>query len=418
MGKRQLGPMVSLVALISNGCSPKINVPATVEVEVATPIQRGVPNYSEWIGTTVGYIDAQIHSKVTGYLLAQDYKEGSLVKTGDILFEVDPQPFQAVVDQADAQLNVARAELTQANSDLDAAKAEIDRSQAAQLKTELDVKRYGPLVKDGTVSQQEMDDAVQSNLANLASVASAKSKFGHARAAVTAAEAQIEVAKSSLQAASVNLAFTKVKSPVNGIAGIHVANIGDLVGTDQKTLLTTVSQIDPIYVQFPISEQEYLNQRDFFFAQDSRPHSKLELILSDGTVYPHRGEIEIVGREVESSTGTLRIRGIFPNPGNVLRPGQYSRIRTATRVQQDALLVPERAVQELQDDYQLAVVGSDHKISFRAVKVGSRVGSYWVIEKGLSPTDQVVIEGLQDIKSGQLVNTRPAKLRPFTGDAG
>jgi membrane fusion protein (multidrug efflux system) len=411
--------VISLVILFSNSaCSHKINVPAVVEVEVAVPIQHQVPEYSEWIGTTVGYIDAQIHSKVTGYLLAQDYKEGSLVKTGDLLFEVDPQPFQAVVDHANAPLNVARAELTQANSDLDAAKAEIDRSQAAQLKTELDVKRYGPLVKDGTVSQQEMDDAVQSNLANLASVASAKGKFGHARAAVTAAEAQIEVAKSSLQAASVNLAFTKVKSPVNGIAGIHVANIGDLVGTDQKTLLTTVSQIDPIYVQFPISEQEYMKQRAFFLAQDSRPQSKLELILSDGTVYPYKGKIDIIGREVESSTGTLRIRGIFPNPGNVLRPGQYSRIRTATRVQQDALLVPERAVQELQDDYQLAVVGSDHKISFRAVKVGSRVGSYWVIEKGLSPTDQVVIEGLQDIKSGQLVNTRPAKLRPFTGDAG
>jgi len=186
--------------------------------------------YSQWIGTTVGFIDAEIHSKVTGYLLAQDYREGSFVNTGDLLFEVDPRPFQAIVDQAKAQLNVASAGLTQAKADVDAAKAEIDRAEAAQLKTELDVKRYSPLVKDGTVSQQELDDAVQSNLANLASVAAAKGKFARSNAAVTAAEAQIEVARSSLQAAELNLGFTKVKSPISGIAGIRAANIGDLVG--------------------------------------------------------------------------------------------------------------------------------------------------------------------------------------------
>jgi membrane fusion protein (multidrug efflux system) len=311
-------------------------------------------------------------------------------------------------------LNVANAGLTQAKADVDAAKAEIDRAEAAQLETELDVKRYSPLAKDGTVSQQELDDAVQSNLANLASVASAKGKYDHSKGAVTAAEAQIGVARSSLQGAELNLGFTKVKSPVNGIAGIRAANIGDLVGTDQRTLLTTVSQIDPILVQFPISEQEYLKLRDFFLAKDAPLQSSLELILSDGSVYPTKGKIDIVGRQVESSTGTMRIRAIFANPGNVLRPGEYSRIRAATSVLKDALLVPQRAVQELQGEFELALVGPDNRISFRTVKAGDRVGSYWVIDQGLNPTDRVVIEGLQDIKTGQPVDPKPAKMPPLT----
>lgn len=383
------------------------------EVTVGTPIRQDVPVYSQWIGTTVGFIDAEIHSKVTGYLLAQDYREGSLVKAGDLLFEVDPGPFQAVVDQASAQLNVANAGLTQAKADVDAAKAEIDRAEASQLKTELDVKRYKPLAVDGTVSQQELDDAVQSNLANLASVASAKGKYDRSKAGVVAAEAQIGVARSSLQAAQLNLDFTKVKSPVNGIAGIRVANIGDLVGTDQRSLLTTVSQIDPILVQFPISEQEYLKLRDFFLAENSPLQSSLELILSDGSIYPIKGKIDIVGRGVESSTGTLRIRAMFSNPGNVLRPGQYSRIRAATSIRKDALLVPQRAVQELQGGFELAFVSPDNKITFRNVKVGDRVGSYWVIEEGLNAADRVVIEGLQDIKTGQTVDPRPAQMPPL-----
>jgi membrane fusion protein, multidrug efflux system len=222
------------------------------------------------------------------------------------------------------------------------------------------------------------------------------------------------VARSSLQAAELNLDFTKVKSPVNGIAGIHAANIGDLVGTDQRTLLTTVSQIDPILVQFPISEQEYLKLRDFFLAKDDPLQSSLELILSDGSVYPIKGKIDIVGREVESSTGTLRIRAIFSNPGNALRPGQYSRIRAATSVRKGALLVPQRAVQELQGEFDLAVVGPDNKIAFRTVTTGDRVGSYWVIEQGLTPTDRVVIDGLQEIKTGQTVDPKLAKMPPLS----
>jgi membrane fusion protein (multidrug efflux system) len=402
-----------MALIIWSACSHKAPAPELTVVTVSLPLRRDVPIYSQWIGTTVGFIDAEIHSKVTGYLQAQDYKEGSLVKTGDLLFEVDPRPFQAIVDQAKAQVNVANAQLTQAKADVDAAKAEIDRAQAAQLKTELDVKRYTPLVKDGTVSQQEYDDAVQSNLANLASVAAAKGKYDRTQAAVIAAQAQIEVARSSLQAADLNLDFTKVKSPVNGIAGIRAANIGDLVGTDQRTLLTTVSQIDPILVEFPISEQEYLKLRDFFLAKNAEQQDGLELILSDGTVYPLKGKIDIVGRQVQASTGTLRIRGIFPNPGNVLRPGQYSRIRAATTVHNGALLVPQRAVQALQGQYELAVVGPENKVSFRTVEATDRVGSYWLIEKGLEASDRVVIEGLQDIKTGQTVDPKPAQMPPL-----
>jgi membrane fusion protein (multidrug efflux system) len=397
----------------SVGCAHKAKTPLT-EVEVAKPVRTDVPVYSEWIGTTVGYIDVQVHSKVSGYLVAQDYKEGSLVRTGDVLFEVDPRPFQAVVDHANAQLNVATAELTQAHADVDTAQAEINRAEAAQVKTQLDVNRYAPLVNDGTVSQQELDDAVQSNLANQAAVLAAKGKYDHALAAVKTAEAQISVAHSSLEGARVNLDFAKVRSPIKGIAGIHVANIGDLVGTDQKALLTTVSQIDPILVQFPISEQEYLESRKFFLAKASRQADDLELILSDGTVYDHKGKIDIIGREVESSTGTLRIRGIFPNPGNVLRPGQFSRIRAATRVDKGALLVPRRAVEEVQGEYEVAVLDGDNRVAFRKVKAANRVGFYWVIEEGLSADDRVVVEGLQKIKTGDRVDPKDARLPPLT----
>jgi membrane fusion protein (multidrug efflux system) len=259
-----------------------------------------------------------------------------------------------------------------------------------------------------------LDDAVQSNLANQAAVLAAKGKYDHALAAVKTAEAQISVAHSSLEGARVNLDFAKVRSPIKGIAGIHVANIGDLVGTDQKALLTTVSQIDPILVQFPISEQEYLESRKFFLAKASRQADDLELILSDGTVYDHKGKIDIIGREVESSTGTLRIRGIFPNPGNVLRPGQFSRIRAATRVDKGALLVPRRAVEEVQGEYEVAVLDGDNRVAFRKVKAANRVGFYWVIEEGLSADDRVVVEGLQKIKTGDRVDPKDARLPPLT----
>ena len=396
------------------GCARKtapVSEPA--EVYVASPVQRDVSIYSDWIGTTVGFVDAEIHSQVTGYLMSQNYKEGSLVKKGDLLFQVDPRPFQALVDQAKARAEASKTQLTEAKAEVDQAKAEIDRAQAALGKTELDVKRYSPLVSDGTVSQQELDDAVQANLANKASVAAAQGRYERAKAQVATAEANVAVAQSVLQGAQLNLGFTRVTAPVDGIAGIRVANIGDLVGTGERSVLTSVSQVDPILVEFPVSEQEYLGLRSFLLGGDANRGPSLELILADGTIYPHRGIIDIIGREVNPTTGTLQIRGLFANPGNVLRPGQYAKIRAATSIRKAALLLPQGAVEQLQGAYQVFVVGPSNKCAVRTVVVGDRIGSYWLIEQGLKPSDRVVIEGLQKIRAGDTVNPKPAKLPPL-----
>jgi membrane fusion protein (multidrug efflux system) len=345
--------------------------------------------------------------------LSQNYKEGSLVKKGDLLFQVDPRPFQALVDQARAKVEAAKTQLTEANAEVEQAKAEIDRAQAALGKTELDVRRYSPLVSDGTVSQQELDDAVQSNLANKASVAGAQGRYARAKAQVATAGADVDVAQSALQSAELNLDFTRVTAPVGGIAGIRVANIGDLVGTGAQSILTSVSQIDPIFVEFPVSEEEYLGMRSFLLGGDAKRGPSLELILADGTTYPYRGELDIIGREVNPTTGTLRIRGLFANPGNVLRPGQYAKVRAVTGIRKAALLLPQGAIQELQGVYQVIIVDSSKKCEFRTVEVGDRIGSYWLIAKGLSPSDQVIVEGLQKVRAGDAVEPERAELPPF-----
>ena len=396
------------------GCANKTVVhPETPEVYTAKPLQRDVSIHSDWIGTTVGFVDAQIHSQVTGYLLSQNYKEGSLVKKGDLLFQVDPRPFQALVDQARAKVEAAKTQLTEANAEVDQAKAEIDRAQAALGKTELDVKRYSPLVSDGTVSQRELDDAVQANLANKASVAAAQGRYARAKAQVATAGANVDVAQSVLEGAELNLGFTRVTAPVGGIAGIRVANIGDLVGTGEQSILTSVSQVDPIFVEFPVSEQEYLGLRSFLVGADSNKGPSLELILADGTTYPYRGVLDILGREVDRTTGTLRIRGLFANPGNLLRPGQYAKVRAVTGIRKAALLLPQGAIQEIQGAYQLMVVGPSNKCEVRTVAVGDRIGSYWLIADGLRSSDQVVIEGLQKVRAGDTVKPEPAKLPPL-----
>ncbi len=416
--KCRLLPALLAASLGFGGCARKpASNTALPEVYVAVPVQRDVSIYSDWIGTTVGFVDAEIHSQVTGYLLSQNYKEGSLVKKGDLLFQVDPRPFQALVDQASARVEAAKTQLIEAKAEVDQAKAEIDRAQAALGKTDLDVKRYSPLVSDGTVSQQELDDAVQSNLANKASVAAAQGRFERAKAQVATAQANVKVAQSMLQGAELNLGFTRVTSPVEGIAGIRVANIGDLVGTNERAVLTSVSQIDPIFVEFPVSEQEYLGLRSFLLGGDANKGPGLELILADGEVYAYRGSIDIIGREINPSTGTLRIRGLFQNPGNVLRPGQYAKIHAAIGVRKNALLLPQGAVEELQGAYQVIVVGPSNKCEVRPVVVGDRIGSYWLIEQGLKPSDRVLIEGLQKVRAGDMVNPQPAKLPPLVQPA-
>jgi membrane fusion protein (multidrug efflux system) len=365
-------PILSLI-----GCQ-KAQQPAstTPDVEVVEVLQKDVPIWKEWIGTLDGLWNAQIRPQVTGYLVRQTYKDGAFVKKDQLLFEIDPRTFQAAVDQYKGQLANAEGLLASA--------------QANQVKTQNDVNRFAPLAKEQAIPQQDLDTAIQVNLG--------------AKAQVDAAKAQIEAAKGQLASAQLNLGFTRVLSLIDGVAGIAQGQLGDLV--TPSTLLTTVSTVDPIKIYFPVSEREYLDYVKEHPDEDKR-HLRLQLILANGLVYPHEGQTTLVDRQVDVKTGTLRVQGLFPNPGNVLRPGQYARVRTIIATRRGALLVPQKAVSELQGNYQVAVVGSDNKVQIRPVKVGEQVGTEWIIEQGLKPGERVVAEGVQKVRGGLTVNPKP-----------
>ena len=432
--------VVILASLIVAGRSSKAiqAAPRPLDVEVARVEQRDVPVYSEWIGTTDGMVNADIKAQVTGYLLRQDYKEGSFVRKGQLLFEIDPRPFQAALDQAkgqvaqfqgqleqaNSQVTQAEAQVAQANSQILQSQAQLAQAQANQIKTQLDVNKYAPLAEQKAVTQQDLDNAVQANVVAKAQVEAARAgvetaraqlraanaQIGTAKAAIATAKGQIENAKATVMTAELNLGFTRIISPIDGIAGIAQAQVGNLISTTSAPL-TTVSTVDPIKVFFTLSEQQYLNftKRNLIEAQrgGSVAQIELELILVDGTSYPERGSFFFADRQVDPKTGAIRLAGIFPNPGNVLRPGQYGRVRAATSTKTGALLVPQRAVSELQGSYQVAVVGGDNKIEMRAVKVGDRTGSMWIIEDGLKAGESVVVEGAQKIRPGAVVNPKP-----------
>ena len=374
--------LASAIALFWFGCGksepPK---PPPPDVEVVRVEQKDVPIWKEWIGTLDGLVNAQIRPQVTGYLLRQTYKDGSVVKKGQLLFEIDPRTFQAALDQAKGQLANAEAQLATA--------------RANQVKAENDVNRYTPLAKEQAIPQQDLDNAIQANQA--------------AQAQVEAAKAAVEAAKAKAASAQLDLGFTKVVSLIDGIAGIAQAQIGDLVS--QSSLLTTVSTVDPIKVYFPVSEREYLeyvkDQPDAAKRAAAEPQLQLQLVLADGSVYPQKGIFSFADRQVDVKTGTLRLQGIFPNPGNVLRPGQYARVRAITKTAKGALLVPQRAVTEQQGSYQVAVVTSDNTIEIRPVGVADRVGTQWIIENGLKPGERVVAEGIQKVRPGAIVNPKP-----------
>jgi membrane fusion protein (multidrug efflux system) len=369
-----------ILALI--GCR-KSQQPTTSppDVEVVEVMQKDVPIWKEWIGTLDGLWNAQIRPQVTGYLLRQTYKDGAFVKKDQLLFEIDPRTFQAAVDQYKGQLANAEGLLASA--------------QANQVKTQNDVNRYAPLAKEQAIPQQDLDTAIQVNLG--------------AKAQVDAAKAQIEAAKGQLASAQLNLGFTKVLSLIDGIAGIAQAQIGDLVSP--TSLLTTVSTVDPIKIYFPVSERGYLDyiKENPDAAKRATQESKieLELVLADGSVYPRKGQFSLADRQVDVKTGTLRLQGLFPNPGNILRPGGFARVRAITTTKKGALLVPQKAVSELQGNYQVAVVGSDNKVQTRPVKVGERAGTDWIIEQGLKPGERVVAEGVQKVRGGMTVNPKP-----------
>ena len=433
-----IGLIVGVVVVVVRSDKPAQAAARAVEVEVVRVEQKDVPVNSEWIGTTEGMVNADIKAEVSGYLLRQDYKEGSFVKKGQLLFELDPRPFQAAVDQANGQVaqfqgqleqaisQVAQAEaqVAQANSQLLQSQAQLAQAQANQVKSQLDVNKYAPLAEQKAVTQQELDNAVQGNAVAKAQVEAARAgvetaraqlraanaQIGTARAAINTAKGQIENAQAAVRTAQLNLGFTRIISPIDGIAGIAQAQVGNLITTTSAPL-TTVSTVDPIKVYFTLSEQQYLNftKRNLIEARHgaSVAQIELELILSDGTSYPEKGSFFFADRQVDPKTGAIRMAGIFPNPGNVLRPGQYGRVRAVTATRSDALLVPQRAVSELQGSYQVAVVGGDNKIEMRTVKVGERSGSQWVIEEGLKAGETVVVEGTQKIKPGAVVQPKP-----------
>ena len=411
---RPAAGLLLAVAVSMSGCGdaakPAAKPPESVKV--ASVVQRDVPIYIEWVGTTVGYVTAQIRARVSGYLISQNYREGTVVKAGDLLFQIDPRPYQIALNQAKAQLRTTESQLDQSKAQVAQADADLLRAEANQKKTELDVARYTPLAARGSVSQQELDDAVQSNLANLASVAAQKANVLNARATVSKTQAEISRAQASLADAELNLSWTKVTSPITGIAGIKTADIGDLIAT--STTLTAVSLVNPIYVQVAVAEQEYMRwrQRGGNPATVSDNKGQLQMTLADGSVYPHPGTAEIVDRQVGVTTGTISVRGVFPNPGDLLRPGQFAKVRTVVDTKPGALLVPQRAVRDLQGQHEVAVVGAGDTVDVRKVKVGERVGSLWIISEGLKPGERVIVEGIDKVKSGEKVKPLPADPEP------
>lgn len=357
------------IALLCAGCAQKKTpTVAAPQVQVVRVVQKDVSIYSEWVATLDGYVNAQIQPQVSGYLIRQDYQEGSFVHKDDVLFEIDPRPFQAVMDQAKAQLAQAEAQLGNAT---------------------LNVNRDIPEAEANAIAQSQLEGDTQAQLAAKASVAAS-------RAAV--------------EQAALNLSFTKVRSLISGIAGIAQVQVGNLV--TPSAVLTSVSQVDPIKTYFPISGEDYLRIADKIHPEtvnllSSAAPISLQLILSNGSTYARSGSILFADRQVDQLTGTIRIAGAFANPGNILRPGQYAKVRAVTQVLKGALLIPQRAVSQLQGSAQVAVVGTDNKVTIRAVETGELVDSMWVIKSGLKAGEGVVAEGAQKAKEGSTVTPTP-----------
>jgi membrane fusion protein, multidrug efflux system len=351
------------LALLAGGCHKKEQAPPPPPtVEVITVMQKDVPIYKEWVGVLDGYVNAVIRPQVTGYLIKQNYKEGEVVKKGQVLFEIDPRTFQAALDQAKGQLSQQQARHATAKANLD---------------------RVRPLAEKNAVSKKDLDDAVGAELSTRSSV---------------------EAAKATVEEAQLNLGFTKITSPVDGIAGIAKAQLGNLVSPSMQTELTSVSTVDPIKAYVNVSEREYL---DVNRTNPNPEKIPLELILADGSTYPHKGHMALADRQIDPTTGTLKVGALFANPGNKLRPGGYGQVRAVMSVKKGAILIPQRSVTDMQGKYLVAVVGADNKVSIRPVKVAERIGSDWIIEDGLKAGEKVVVEGTQKVKADMTVNPQP-----------
>ena len=405
--------LMAVTVSASAGCSSRTEgakAPDPTTVDVVEVEQKDVPIYTEWIGTTDGVVNAEIKAQVSGYLLKQDYTEGSLVKKGQLLFEIDPRPFQTVVDQGEGQLAQANGQVAQAKAQLTQAEAQLAVAEANQVRTQLDVDRYTPLAKQEAITQQDLDNATQNNVGAKAQVQAAKAQIETARAQIQAANAAVQAVTATVETARLNLSFTRLTSPIDGLVGMAQQQVGALVSPASGPV-TTVSTVDPIKVNFTASEREYLDFHRRYSTpatlEAARRGLRLELILADGTVYPRIGTYYFADREISQGTGSIRVAGLFPNPDNLLRPGQYGRVRTSIRTQEGALLIPQRAVTEMQGTYQVAVVNADNKISIRNVKPSDRVGNLWIIDDGLKAGERVIAEGVQKVRAGMTVNPKP-----------
>ena len=377
--------LVAIVAVAVLAMRPKHGAAGGAgapDVQIVPVEQKDVQIYVEHIGTLDGFVNADVRAQVTGYLMRQAYQEGAFVRQGQLLFQIDPRPFQAALDQAKGQLAQAKASLANA--------------EAVQGRTQLDVNRYGPLAREQAASQQDLDNAVQNNLA--------------AKATIETAKAQIATDEAAVETAQINLDFTRLIAPIDGIAGQAQLQVGALV-TPASGVVTTVSTVNPIKVFFTVSEGEWLEWRQRYPSETSTEAAAkalhLQLILADGSTYPREGTFDFADRQVDVGTGAIRIAGLFSNPDAILRPGGYARVRAVIRTERDALVLPQRAVSELQGSYQVAVVDKENKVSIRPVKVGDTSGSEWVIAEGLKAGERVVAEGVQKVRPGMVVSPKP-----------
>ena len=368
--RRGIACFALLLGVVAQACSEAAPPPPPPpEVRVVEAATRDVPVISEWIGTTEGSVDAQIRTQVPGYLVSRDYQEGQRVKAGELLFHIDPRPFRAALEQA---------------------RGDLGRAQAGLELSRLDVARYTPLVAQGAVSRQEYDSAVQK---------------------LRSDEAALQSARATVEKAEIDLGFTEIRSPIDGIVGIAQAQLGDFVSPSDPEPLTSVSQLDPIRVSFPLSEQEYLRFAPRFtqaLVDNNFRKGAVQIVLADGSVYPHAGTAYPAGREIDPRTGTITVKGVFPNPDQVLRPGLYARVRVETDVLRGMIVVPQRAVQELQGSAQIAVVKPDDTVELRAVKKGPSWGTFQVLETGVAAGERVVVEGFQKVRPGTKVAPKPA----------
>jgi len=363
-----LVPVAALAAVLGVACEkPQAVAPPPPEVYVTSVVQRDVPVYLDLVGQTEGSEDVDVRARVEGFLETMNFREGSFVRRGELLYRIDAKPFEATVAAAKADKATAQAKLDKATND---------------------VTRYTPLVAKQAVSRQELDNA---------------------RAEQDAGRSQVDAAQAAIDKATLDLGYTRVLSPTDGLIGTTKVKPGSLVGRGESTLLTTVSKINPIFFRVGVTEADYLKiiKRDPARAGDVPRAGGIELTLADGAVYDQKGTVFNVDRAINAATGTLSVQLSFPNPQSVLRPGQYGRARILIENKAGALLIPQRAVQELQNLRSVAVVGADNKVAFRNVTVGPRVDSLWVIESGLQKSDQVVAEGLQGLRDGIVVRTKP-----------